>query len=65
MSPGGQGEEGTQTAVLWAAWEQALVQQAVAGSPATRQIQLCHLGLDAPRAVPCYSSHRVVRAGGR
>lgn len=61
---GGREKRGHETAVLWTVLEQALVQPAVPGSPAARQVQLCHLGRDTQRAVPCSSSHRVTRPGG-
>lgn len=61
---GGREKRGQETAVPWTAREPALAQPAVLGSPAARQVQLCHLGWDAQRAVPCSSSHRVVRLGG-
>lgn len=48
MSPGGQEEEGTQTAVLWTAWEQAPVQPAVPGSPAPGRFS-CAIWAGMPR----------------
>lgn len=61
---GGRKKRGHETAVLQTVREQALVQPAVPGSPATQQVQLCHLGRDAQQAVPCSSSHHVTRPRG-